>query len=74
MQEKVAVAEVRILVEVVDAPRFNEDERRLIPWTSYPFAIRSSAKYEPSCPATPVISVLRLISFIPVMAAYSARP
>jgi hypothetical protein len=30
--------------------------RRMRPWTSYPFDRRSSARYEPSWPVTPVIS------------------
>src|SRR5436305_15215525 len=34
----------------------NDDERRITPCTSWPFASRSSARYEPSCPVMPVIS------------------
>src|ERR1700678_3872787 len=34
----------------------NSDERRLMPWTSYPLASRNAARYAPSCPVTPVIS------------------
>ena len=30
------------------------EARRMIPWTSYPFSSRSSARYEPSCPVMPV--------------------
>src|SRR5690349_19631699 len=33
----------------------NDDARRLMPWTSYPFASRSSARYAPSWPVMPVI-------------------
>src|SRR5216683_5034273 len=39
-------------------PRFNVDERRTTPCTSYPFASRSSARYEPSWPVMPVISAV----------------
>src|SRR6266849_9451949 len=39
-------------------PRFNVDERRTTPWTSYPFASKSSARYEPSWPVIPVISAV----------------
>src|SRR6266478_6981876 len=32
------------------------EARRMIPWTSYPFSSRSSARYDPSCPVMPVTS------------------
>jgi len=32
----------------------NELDRLMIPCTSYPFSNSSSARYEPSCPDTPV--------------------
>ena len=37
-------------------PVLNEDERRLMPCTTYPLSRRSRASSEPSCPVTPVIS------------------
>src|SRR3989442_8792381 len=33
-----------------------DDDRRIKPWTSYPLSNKSSARYEPSWPVTPVIS------------------
>src|ERR1700677_370099 len=33
----------------------NSEVRRLIPCTSYPFDNKSSARYAPSCPVTPVM-------------------
>src|SRR5215831_19129000 len=36
----------------------NELVRRTTPTTRYPFASRNSARYEPSCPVTPVISAV----------------
>src|SRR5574344_1612290 len=33
----------------------NVEARRTTPWTSYPFARSSSARYEPSCPVMPVM-------------------
>jgi hypothetical protein len=29
-----------------------------MPWTSYPFSKRSSARYDPSCPVIPVIKAV----------------
>src|SRR5437763_7874924 len=43
-------------------PVFNDDERRTMPWTTYPFAISNSARYEPSCPVMPVMSAVFGIS------------
>jgi len=38
-------------------PRVLKREARLlIPWTSYPFCIKKSARYAPSCPVIPVIN------------------
>src|SRR5271163_3150840 len=34
----------------------NEEERRLMPWTMYPFPRSSSARNAPSWPVTPVIN------------------
>src|SRR5207245_6275560 len=39
-------------------PAFKVDERRTTPWTSYPLARRSSARYEPSWPVIPVMSAV----------------
>ena len=38
-------------------------ERRTIPYTLYPLLIKSSVKYDPSCPVIPVINAL--FRFIP---------
>src|SRR5262249_16320341 len=43
-------------------PVLNEDDRRLMPWTTYPLPSSNSARYAPSCPVAPVISATR--SFI----------
>src|SRR5579863_2233725 len=37
-------------------PVLNELLRRTSPCTSYPFASKNSARYDPSCPVMPVIS------------------
>ena len=33
-----------------------EDDRRMIPWTIYPFSRSYSVRYDPSCPEIPEIS------------------
>jgi hypothetical protein len=33
VQDEAAVSDVRILVQVIDAPVLNSDVRRLMPWT-----------------------------------------
>src|SRR4051794_9483958 len=35
-----------------------------MPTTRYPFSSRNSARYEPSCPVMPVMSAVRMISFV----------
>src|ERR1043165_3213407 len=47
----------------------NELVRRMIPCTSYPFASRNSARYDPSCPVTPVISAFGIR---PLLEGYGA--
>src|SRR5690606_23029485 len=37
-------------------PVLNDDERRIMPHTTYPFASSNSARYEPSWPVIPVTS------------------
>jgi hypothetical protein len=41
-----------------------ELERRMRPCTSYPFASSISARYEPSCPVTPVINAFFMMDFL----------
>lgn len=43
-------------VEMIDPEVLNVEARRMSPWTSYPLASSSSARYEPSCPVIPVMS------------------
>ena len=43
----------------------NEDERRLMPCTMYPFLRRNSARYAPSCPVIPVIRAVLVMIIIP---------
>src|SRR4051795_2116492 len=43
----------------------NEEERRMTPWTSYPFSSSSSARYEPSCPVMPVMSARLRVTIAP---------
>jgi hypothetical protein len=45
-------------------PVLKDDERRMIPWTSYPFSIRNSARYEPSCPVMPVMSARLVVAIV----------
>src|SRR5579862_8906186 len=40
----------------------NDDERRLIPWTTYPLPSKSSARYAPSCPVIPVMRAIFVIN------------
>src|SRR4051794_7587220 len=42
-------------------PVLNDDERRTIPCTTYPFAISNSARYDPSWPVMPVTSAVRAV-------------
>src|SRR5436190_10215156 len=44
----------------------NDDARRLIPCTSYPFARRNSARYAPSWPVMPVIK-----AFLPLLSVFN---
>jgi hypothetical protein len=40
----------------------NVDDRRINPWTSYPFESNNSARYEPSCPVIPVMNAFFVMS------------
>ena len=52
------VADVPTTTSTRRATATKEDDRRFTPWTEYPLANNSSAKYAPSCPVIPVIKAV----------------
>jgi hypothetical protein len=55
MQDRVRVAVLRVLVAVIDLVGVEgRSPSRMIPWISWPFFCSNAARYEPSCPMSPV--------------------